>query len=156
MLNLFGRSATAITGLSTYCLLPINSMTCPRDAIGNAIRKCPFLHQVSADQGEDYARKIATRPSLPATSAGHCPIFEERSCDFEATLKLFHGSSGVVPLKRVAVRLAESEQASQSASHSSGNCSSHAHRRPQQQRCNAPFASMNIAGAFSFLVSILR
>ena len=129
-------------------------MACPRDAIGNAIRKCPFLHQVSADQGEDYARKIATRPSLPATSAGHCPVFEERSCDFEATLKLFHGTSGVVPLGRVAASLAESGQACQSASRSSSNCRSDAHRRPSQQRCNAPFASMNLAGAFSFLVSI--
>lgn len=121
-------------------------MTCTRDAIGTAIRKCPFLHQVSADQGEEYARKIATRPALPAAAAGHGPVFEERSCDFEATLKLFHGPSGVVPLKQVAASLA---QAPQSAEQSSDNG-----RKSWQQNCNAPFATMNMAGAFNFLVSI--
>ena len=120
-------------------------MTCTRDAIGTAIRKCPFLHQVSADQGEEYARKIATRPALPAAAAGHGPVFEERSCDFEATLKLFHGPSGVVPLKQAA----SLAQAPQSAQHSSDNG-----RKLWQQNCNAPFATMTMAGAFNFLVSI--
>lgn len=129
-----------------------SSMTC--DAIGTAIRKCPFLHQVSTEQGEEYARKIATRPALPAATARHGPVFEERSCDFAATLKLFHGPSGVVPLKRVTASLAEVEQASQSAQHSSGIGRSGALRNQWPQSCNAPFASMNMAGAFNFLVSI--
>ena len=120
-----------------------SSMTCTRDAVGSAIRKCPFLHQVSADQGEEYARKIVTRPALPAAAAGHRPVFEEHSCDFEATLKLFHGPSGVVPLKQVAASLAQAPQYTQ-----------HSSDKPRQQICNAPFASMSMAGAFNFLVSI--
>ena len=131
-------------------------MTCPRDAIGNAIRQCPFLHQVSADQGEDYARKIATRPALPAATAGRGPVFEEKACDFEATLKLFHGPSGVIPLKRVADRMAGTEPASQFAQQSSADCGVGVERRPAQQHIDAPFASMNMAGAFSFLVSTGR
>ena len=128
-------------------------MACTRDAIGTAIRQCPFLLQVSADQGEEYARRIATRPACPA-AASHGPIFEERSCDFQATLKLFHGPSGVVPLERVAASLAEVEQAPGPAQHNSGNRRSDVLRKPRQQSCNAPFASMNMAGAFNFLVSI--
>lgn len=126
------------------------SMTCTRDAIGTAIRKCPFLHQVSADQGEEYARRIATRPALPA-AAGHGPVFEERSCDFEATLKLFHGPSGVVPLKQVTASLVQDPQ---SAQHNSDSGRSHGMREPRQQTCHAPFATMSMAGAFNFLVSI--
>lgn len=126
-------------------------MTCTRDAIGTAIRKCPFLHQVSADQGEEYARRIATRPALPA-AAGRGPVFEERSCDFETTLKLFHGPSGVVPLKQVTASLAQDPQ---SAPYSSDRGHSNATREIRQQTCHAPFATMSMAGAFNFLVSIV-
>lgn len=133
-------------------------MTCPRDSIGNAIRKCPFLHQVSADQGEQYARQIATRPSVTASHAGPRPVFEEKSCDFEATLKLFHGAAGVVPLKKVAASIADSERAAQ-LNHNcmldAATCA--ATRKPAQKRSDlseAPFASMSMAGAFNFLVSI--
>ncbi|KAL3140876.1 hypothetical protein ABBQ32_005411 [Trebouxia sp. C0010 RCD-2024] len=125
-------------------------MACTRDAVGAAIRKCPFLHQVSTDQGEEYARRIATRPACPA-AASYGPIFEERSCDFQATLKLFHGPSGVVPLERVAASLAKVEQTPEPAQHNWGNRRSEGLRKPRQQICKAPFASINMAGAFNFL-----
>ena len=130
-------------------------MPCPRDVIGSAISKCPFLHQVSASQGEDYARQIAARPSVPASKAGFGPIFEEKACDFEATLRLFHGPAGVVPLKRVAASLANSEQAAPQAPQCS-DASSHSNDRSVARRSPisaAPFASINMAAAFSFLVS---
>ncbi len=131
-------------------------MTCPRDAIGNAIRKCPFLHQVSADQGENYARQIATRPSVSASTSGPRPVFEEKSCDFEATLRLFHGPAGVVPLKKVAACLADSEQRVQPTQHGLDAAQCALSSTAVQHRSNmvaAPFASMGMAGAFNFLVS---
>ena len=132
-------------------------MSCPKDAIGNAIRKCPFLHQVSADQGEQYARQIATRPAVTAVTAGPRPVFEENACDFEATLKLFHGAAGVVPLKKVVASTADCDKAAH-LSQTSLDAPHYAQpRTATQQRSSlsgAPFASMSMAGAFNFLVSI--
>jgi len=132
-------------------------MSCPKDAIGNAIRKCPFLHQVSADQGEQYARQIATRPAVTAVTAGPRPVFEENACDFEATLKLFHGAAGVVPLKKVVASTADCDRAAH-LSQTSLDAPHYAQpRTATQQRSSlsgAPFASMSMAGAFNFLVSI--
>lgn len=129
-------------------------MPCPKDAIGNAIRKCPFLHQVSADQGEQYARQIATRPAVTAFTAGPRPVFEEKACDFEATLKLFHGAAGVVPLKKVVACTAACDK----AAHLTQTSLDASHYAPSstatQQRSSmsaAPFASMSMAGAFNFL-----
>lgn len=132
------------------------TMSCPKDAIGNAIRKCPFLHQVSADQGEQYARQIATRPAVTAVTAGPRPVFEEKACDFEATLKLFHGAAGVVPLKKVVASTADCDKAA--------NLTQTSLDAPHYAQCStatqkhsslsgAPFASMSMAGAFNFLVS---
>ncbi len=132
-------------------------MSCPKDAIGNAIRKCPFLHQVSADQGEQYARQIATRPAVTAVTAGPRPVFEQKACDFEATLKLFHGAAGVVPLKKVVASTAACDK----AAHLTQTSLDASHYAPSstatQQRSSlsgAPFASMSMAGAFNFLVSV--
>jgi len=132
-------------------------MVCPKDAIGNAIRKCPFLHQVSADQGEQYARQIATRPAVTAFTAGPRPVFEEKACDFEATLKLFHGAAGVVPLKKVVASTADCDK----AAHLTQTSLDASHYAPSstatQQRSSlsaAPFASMSMVGAFNFLVSV--
>ncbi|DBA87422.1 hypothetical protein WJX77_003989 [Trebouxia sp. C0004] len=129
-------------------------MPCPRDPIGNAIGKCPFLHQVSADQGEQYARQIATRPAVTACTAGPRPVFEEKACDFEATLKLFHGAAGLVPLKKVVAGTATCEK----AAHLTQTSLDASHYAPSstatQQRSSlsgAPFASMSMAGAFNFL-----
>lgn len=130
-------------------------MTCPRDAIGNAIKRCPFLQQVSTDQGEEYARKIATRPSVPASAVGPRPVFEERSCDFEATLRLFHGATGVVPLKKVAASIAAAEQLIQPTPRSLDAVNCRSPTPTAQYRADiatAPFASMSMAGAFNFLV----
>lgn len=132
-------------------------MPCPKDAIGNAIRKCPFLHQVSADQGEQYARQIATRPAVTAVSAGPRPVFEEKACDFEATLKLFHGAAGVVPLKKVVASTADSDKATHltQTSLDAPYCAQSSTATQQRSSLSgAPFASMSMAGAFNFLVSI--
>ena len=129
-------------------------MACGSDAVGQAIRKCPFLLKVSDEQGEQYARNFATRPAVPASCGRPQPVFEERSCDFEATLRLFHGSSGVVPLARFSN--ADSQQAytqPESRHHEHTNVSSTASiKRQQSEFASAPFASMS--GAFNFLVSV--
>lgn len=129
-------------------------MVCPRDAIGQAIRKCPFLHKVSDEQGEQYARQIATRPAVPAASGRPQPVFEERSCDFEATLKLFHGSSGVVPLARFST--AEAQEAPRQPEPLSDSCpraSTSSAKRQRHVYATAPFAAISMSGAFNFLVS---
>lgn len=122
------------------------------DAVGQAIRKCPFLHKVSGEQGEQYARQIATRPAVPASTGRPQPIFEERSCDFEATLKLFHGASGIVPLARFSNSEAQQANRQSQLTHMEASSSS-ANRRQQHPVLHAPFAAMSMSGAFSFLVS---
>lgn len=63
-----------------------------------AIQRCPFLGKVSLQQGEAFAQQIAIRPNSPVCPRG--PVVEEDSSSFESTLQLFHGPSGIVPLKR--------------------------------------------------------
>ncbi len=71
---------------------------CPLAA---AVRRCPFLAQVGAREGEAFARRIAANPFAPA--AGQPPLLEEEGLSgYEATLRLFHGPGGVVPLRRFA------------------------------------------------------
>lgn len=68
------------------------------DALSAALRQCPFLARVEAAQGEAYALRLAQNPFASA-SAGPL-LLEDGLSSFEATLKLFHGPSGVVPLRR--------------------------------------------------------
>lgn len=128
-------------------------MVCSGDAIGHAIRKCPFLHKVSDEQGERYARQIATRPTVPASNGRPQPVFEERSCDFEATLRLFHGSSGVVPLARFST--VEAQQANtqpEPRHHQYANDRVPAStKRQQSEFARAPFATMSMSGAFNLV-----
>lgn len=71
---------------------------CPLAA---AVHRCPFLAQVGAREGEEFARRIAANPFAPA--AGQPPLLEEEGLSgYEATLRLFHGPGGVVPLRRFA------------------------------------------------------
>jgi hypothetical protein len=70
---------------------------CIPDTISSAIRKCPFLHELSVKHGDQYARNIATQPTKPAGSSRPRPLLEELDM-FQTTFKLFHGMNGIVPL----------------------------------------------------------
>lgn len=59
-------------------------------ALGAAVRACPFLRNAAAARGEDYARRLAAGPLL----------LEDGLSGVAATLRLFHGPGGAVPLKR--------------------------------------------------------
>ena len=48
-----------------------------------AVKKCPFLHAVCEQQGEQYARRVAV--------GGPRPVLEEPAFDFASTFRLFHG-----------------------------------------------------------------
>lgn len=75
------------------------------DEVGAALRKCPFLHSVSASQGEGFARQLAVAPvqrPAAAAAAGASLVFPEDSSFMETAMKLFHGPGGVVPLQRFA------------------------------------------------------
>ena len=68
------------------------------DAVGHALRKCPFLHSVSAIEGEGFARRLVSTPAAAAPPAGL--VFPEDTSFFQTATQLFHGAGGVVPLQR--------------------------------------------------------
>jgi hypothetical protein len=70
------------------------------DVLNHAIRKCPFLHELSQRQGAEYAARIAVRPTEPASQcpARRRPLLEDLD-SFDATLRAFHGPEGLVPLR---------------------------------------------------------
>lgn len=73
------------------------------DVIGGALMKCPFLAEVALRCGEGFARRFACKPSAwQGSETEHRPIFEESITDFQTTLNLFHGASGLVPVRRFA------------------------------------------------------
>lgn len=84
------------------------------DPLAAAVRQCPFLALVGAQQGEQYARNLAANPFARA-SAG--PLLLEEG--YAATLRLFHGPGGVVPLRRFDATAADAAPAS-------GGCPFHA------------------------------
>lgn len=64
---------------------------------GVAVRRCPFLGQLAARQGEAYAQRLAANPF--ARAAG--PVLEEEGLSVsDATLRMWHGPGGVCPLAR--------------------------------------------------------
>lgn len=73
--------------------------TCHAAGVEYALLKCPFLHSVSQSNGEEFARRVALQPFQ---SAANRPIFEEEGFNIEATVRLFHGNGGIVPLERFA------------------------------------------------------
>lgn len=88
---------------------PYSSVT--SGVIGSAISKCPFLHNLSVSCGDEFARSIAINPLQPASSSlQKGPILEEYD-GFRDTFKLFHGPSGVVPLKTAPQKVQEFNQA---------------------------------------------
>lgn len=69
------------------------------DVLAAAVRRCPFLARVGAAEGEAFARTLAANPFASA-SAGPVLLEEDAASSFAATLRLFHGPRGVVPLRR--------------------------------------------------------
>jgi hypothetical protein len=69
------------------------------DPLSSAVRRCPFLALVGAREGEAYARNLAANPFARA-SAGPVLLEEDGMSSFAATLRVFHGPGGVVPLRR--------------------------------------------------------
>ena len=74
------------------------------DCLGSAVRACPFLSRVGAAQGEEFAKRLAANPFSRAAGSPTPVLLEEGLSTPEealsATLRLFHGPGGVVPLKR--------------------------------------------------------
>ena len=71
------------------------------DLLEHALRKCPFLEHLVSTQGEEFGRRFAARPNLPAS--GPRPLFPESTDDVLASFRLFHACpGGVVPLQRSA------------------------------------------------------
>lgn len=65
--------------------------------------KCPFLAEVASRCGEGFARRFACKPAKwQGNEPQHRPVFEESITDFQTTLNLFHGPSGLVPVGRFA------------------------------------------------------
>ena len=76
--------------------------SCPGAAF--AVRKCPFLHELAAREGQEYAMRVAVDPCKPARgpSSSSGSITEQQQEQQQeqllSTFKLFHGAEGVVPL----------------------------------------------------------
>jgi len=76
-----------------------NARLAAMDGVQHSIERCPFLREVAEREGPSFAKHIACRPAVPyARSAG--PVLEEDISDLAATFQLFHGESGVIPLRR--------------------------------------------------------
>ncbi|KAF8073179.1 hypothetical protein HT031_000840 [Scenedesmus sp. PABB004] len=77
-------------------------MACPHAAgVQWAVRQCPFLAKLEAQQGPDYAAAIALQPTRafaagePAATVGA----QSSPCEqLSAAFSLFHGPAGAVPL----------------------------------------------------------
>ncbi|KAG2438047.1 hypothetical protein HXX76_005659 [Chlamydomonas incerta] len=69
---------------------------CPGADLSSALKRCPFLHNVAQTHGESYAFSLAGKPAYP-----HAPVLAEDD-DFSATMALFHGRGGVLPLPHLA------------------------------------------------------
>lgn len=86
------------------CALPYpeqSKMGCPHleNMLKGAVSGCPFLRDLAERHGSSYAEQIAVQPARPAVR-GSTPVLEEGVEGFQATLALFHGAAGVVPLAR--------------------------------------------------------
>ncbi|GBF99618.1 hypothetical protein Rsub_12297 [Raphidocelis subcapitata] len=71
-------------------------MGCPHAQARLAVQGCPFLRQLAAQEGDEYAAAVATHPTRPAR--GVQPLLPEPEALLQ-TFRLFHGPGGVVPLE---------------------------------------------------------
>eukprot|EP00884_Botryococcus_braunii_P007650 jgi/Botrbrau1/16887/Bobra.150_2s0101.1 len=73
-----------------------------QDMVSGAVMKCPFLAAVAHRHGEGFARGLVCKSDSSTDQAGcRRPVFEESITDFQSTLNLFHGPSGILPLRRL-------------------------------------------------------
>ncbi len=133
----------------------------------DALAKCPFLGQVAAREGPQFALKLAANPFCSASASTGPLLLEEEG--YAAMVRLWHGPGGVVPLRRFEDVPASSRCCCPSATPPAGKprpagtspstatdqvaamCkATHSLSRPAA--AGAPFASMSISG-FGFLVS---
>jgi hypothetical protein len=146
-------------------------MSCPvsaRDLVSGALEKCPFLAQVASTNGEGFARRVACKPNVPAAlpAGTRQPVFEESVTDFQAALRLFHGPSGVVPLRRLfgkqpdqtacpfaGLRMEDPMQGAEVGQSAEVRSQSACPNHVVSLSTAAPFATISIP-FFSFLVSI--
>eukprot|EP00882_Tetradesmus_deserticola_P032821 GHRQ01037423.1.p1 GENE.GHRQ01037423.1~~GHRQ01037423.1.p1 ORF type:complete len:134 (-),score=2.74 GHRQ01037423.1:5-406(-) len=68
------------------------------DTLGSAIRKCPFLAKVAAQNGTDYARGFALAPTETVQQQHKQPAGSDAEQKYEASFHMFHGAHGIVPL----------------------------------------------------------
>ncbi|EFJ43120.1 hypothetical protein VOLCADRAFT_96838 [Volvox carteri f. nagariensis] len=76
------------------------------DALGDAMKKCPFLHNIAQTHGTEYATSLACKSTCPSGhGSAHRPVLTEDDdgSDFTRTLALFHGQNGVLPLPHLSV-----------------------------------------------------
>lgn len=66
-----------------------------------AVSRCPFLHEVAAREGHEYAANLAVDPTRPAAARVRKDGGVDdasSSSSLMATFRLYHGEHGVVPL----------------------------------------------------------
>jgi len=68
-----------------------------QDALTHAVTRCPFLRELAARGGGEYAQQIASNPFVPVGHPRRRPVLEEAD-SLADTFSLFHGPGGVVPL----------------------------------------------------------
>jgi hypothetical protein len=68
------------------------------DTVSVAIRRCPFLAKVAAQNGTDYARGVALAPTETFHQHKLQPAGVDAEQQYEASFQLFHGAQGIVPL----------------------------------------------------------
>lgn len=67
----------------------------PREGVA----ACPFLRRVAAEQGEQFALRLAINPFKPVVDVGpSSPLFPEDALSFHTAFSLFHGPQGAIPL----------------------------------------------------------
>lgn len=120
--------------------------------MASGIQRCPFLSDLAANEGEGFARSIATNPWQPAERGARQPIFQEVE-DFSRVFKVFHGPEGIVPLAKKEGRLQEgvSEEGVHESGHSQEGDLTRS-KRPLRSVA-APAASLSLSN-FGFLVSV--
>ena len=88
--------------------LEMGTSGCPHAQAALAVQACPFLRQLAAREGEEYAAAVATHPTRPAR--GVQPLLPEPEALLQ-TFRLFHGAGGVVPLEGFDLRVRTLETA---------------------------------------------
>ncbi|GIM14668.1 hypothetical protein Vretimale_17615 [Volvox reticuliferus] len=73
------------------------------DYLGEAMKKCPFLHNIAQTHGPEYASSLACKTSCTdGVRSAHRPVLaDDYEDDFSSAFALFHGRGGVLPLRQL-------------------------------------------------------